>query len=403
MPWERNGLGEIREEANRLPIESLRAELPAIRDRVYLNTGTSGPMPERSLKAACDLLEWIAREGFASPPVLSAYSRTLAEAREKLASVLSCDPGSIALTHSTSDGIGIVAAGIDWQAGDEVIISDLEHISGIAPWMLLAKRKGIVVRNLQSEGGRLAAERIVQAITPKTKLICVSHVSYATGAVLPVQEICRTARRAGAWVVVDGAQAVGHLPVDVTALECDFYALPGQKWLLGPEGTGALYVAPQALEAIEPARIGWASLAHDPGQAGEEEIRLHPDARRFETGTIHAPAFRALTESIRMLEAIGWNAIFQRALHLADLAREQLAQIPGVRIVTPKAEASGLLTFAIDGIDPERVVKEVWSNHRIVIRSIPSFAALRAAFHAFNDQDDVEALTSAIAAVAKSA
>lgn len=384
-------------------IESLRAELPAARDRVYLNTGTSGPMPERSVRAAVELLDLIAREGYASPPALSAYSQALKEAREALASVVSCEPRSIALTHSTSEGIGIVASGLEWQAGDEVIISDLEHISGIAPWKRLAQAKGVVVRTLQSEGGRLPAERIVAAITPKTKLICISHVSYATGAILPVQEVCRAARAKGVLVLVDGAQAAGHLPVDAPALGCDFYAFPGQKWLLGPEGTGALYVAPHALEKIEPSRIGWASLVHDPAQADDDDVRLLPDARRFETGTIHAPAFRGLVQSIRMLEAIGWEAIFQRALYLANLAREELSRIPGVRVLTPQAEASGLLTFAVDGVDPERVVKDAWSKHRVVIRSIPSFAALRASFHAFNDPSDVETLAAAVAALVRDA
>ncbi len=110
-------------------------------------------MPERSVRAAVELLELIAREGYASPPALSAYSQALKEAREALASVVSCEPRSIALTHSTSEGIGIVASGLEWQAGDEVIISDLEHISGIAPWKRLAQAKGVVVRTLQSEGG----------------------------------------------------------------------------------------------------------------------------------------------------------------------------------------------------------------------------------------------------------
>lgn len=378
--------------------QALRERIPAVQDRVYLNTGTSGPMPREAYEKEVELLELIYREGFSSPPALAAYSRALEEARKAAAAVLGCEPGRIALTHSTSDGIGVVASGIDWRPGDEVIVSDLEHISGIAPWKELAARRGVVVRELETEGGCLEPERVVKALTPKTKLICISHVSYATGAVLPVQEVCALARARGVLVIVDGAQAAGHLPVRVEELGCDFYALSGQKWLLGPEGTGALYVAPQALELLAPSRVGWASLAKEDEAAGG--IALHRDARRFETGTVHAPAFAALAESIRILEALGWENIFARARALARLAADELSRVRGVKILTPRSADSGLLTFAVEGREPERLVRELWAKRRIVVRSIPKPVALRASFHAFNDEADVEALVKAVAELA---
>lgn len=380
---------------------SLREQLPAASTRVYLNTGTSGPIPECAFGAQVNLLSQLAREGYASPPAAMAYARALAQAKEAIASVLSCDPSSIALTHSTSDGISIVAAGLDFQPGDEVIISDLEHVSGVAPWRRLAAEKGVVVRTLAGEGGSLDAGRILDAVSPKTRLICISHVSYATGALLPVAEVCAGARERGVLVLVDGAQSAGQLPVDVREIGCDFYALPGQKWLLGPEGTGALYVAPHALEAITPTRIGWASVLNEGGRSPDEEVLLYPDARRFETGTVHAPAFAGLTESIRLLSRYGWDAVAQRARSLAAMARVRLAELPGVRIITPRPQPTGLLTFAVEGADHEAIVKTLWSERRIVIRSIPYPSALRASFHAFNDEGDVGALVSAISALVK--
>ena len=381
--------------------QRLRESIPALRDRVYLNTGTSGPMPQQAFEKEVELLEVIYREGFSSPPALAAYSQALAEAKKALASVLACDPGTLALTHSTSDGLGMVASGLDWRPGDEVIISDLEHVSGVAPWRELALRRGIVVKELKSEGGYLEPSRVIEAITSRTKLICISHVSYATGAVLPVREVCATAREMGVLVVVDGAQAAGHLPIDVAALGCDFYAVPGQKWLLGPEGTGALYVAPHALDKLSPSRIGWASIAGE-GE-GPDGIALHADARRYETGTVHAPAFAALAQSIRTLEGLGWPNIFERAKSLARRAAQGLSELEGVRVLTPTWAGSGLLTFAVVGAEPERIVKELWAKRRIVIRSIPRPAALRASFHAFNDESDVDALVSAVAEAARSA
>lgn len=377
--------------------QALRESIPAVQDRVYLNTGTSGPMPRQAYEKEVELLEFIVREGFSAPQALAAYSRTLDEARKALASVLSCDPQWVALTHSTSDGIGTVAAGIDWQPGDEVIISDLEHVSGVAPWAMLARRRGVVVRNIESAGGYLEPERVLAAITSRTRLICISHVSYASGAVLPVRDVCAGARKAGVLVVIDGAQSVGHVPVQVEQIGCDFYAFPGQKWLLGPEGTGGLYVAPHALEAFAPSHIGWASIAGE-GEGGSG-ISLHPDARRYETGTVHAPAFAALAESVGILKKIGWQSIFERAQSLAHLAADELGHVPGVRVLTPRWASSGLLTFAVDGVEPERVVKEVWAKRRVIIRSLPFPRALRASFHAFNDESDVKALVEAVADV----
>ncbi|MFS8571496.1 MAG: aminotransferase class V-fold PLP-dependent enzyme [Clostridia bacterium] len=382
------------QEARRLMFQRLRESLPALRDRVYLNTGTSGPVPEPAFARQVALLETFLREGFSSPPAMAAYAKALREARAAVASVLSCDPERVALTQSTSDGLGLVASGLDWRPGDEVITSDLEHVSGIAPWRELARRKGVVVKELASEDGYLEASRVLDAVTPRTRLICISHVSYATGAVLPVREVCLGARDAGVLVAVDGAQAAGHLPVDVKELGCHFYALPGQKWLLGPEGTGALYVAPEALDVLAPSRVGWASLSSEGD--GLNLIQLHRDARRFETGTVDAPAFAALAESIRILESLGWEAIFTRARALARRAAQGLAALPGVRILTPRHADSGLLTFAVEGLDPERVVKELWEKRRIVIRSIPKPRALRASFHAFNNEGDVEALVAAV-------
>lgn len=377
------------------PIAALRSELPALRDRVYLNTGTSGPLPRSAAEDQIALLNLFVNEGFASPPALEAYGQALRRAKSALAAVVGASARNIALTHSTSDGVSIVAAGLPWAPGDEVIISDLEHTSGIAPWLHLARTKGVRIVSLASERGYVAAEAVAKAVSERTRLICMSHVSYATGAILPVAEVARAIAGSGALLLVDGAQGAGHLPVDVDDLGCHFYAFPGQKWLLGPEGTGALYVRDDVLEMLDPTRIGWASVAEE--SLAALAYRLHPDARRFETGTVHAPAFAGLARAIQLLEAIGWQAIFEHATRLAAQARAKLAEVKGVSVLTPAWAASGLLTFAVSGVDPERMAKALWAKHRIVIRSIPAPRALRAAFHIFNTEEDVDRLVRAVA------
>src|SRR5690554_6487182 len=158
-----------------MDVHVLRQQMPPLMDRVYLNTGTSGPVPLDAARAGEELLQLIVNEGFATPKVMEAYMRALDHAREAIARVIGASTSDIALTHSASEGIGTVAAGIDWRPGDEVIISDLEHISGIAPWTILARSRGVKIVNLQSVGGNLSGRQIEDAITDSTRLICISH------------------------------------------------------------------------------------------------------------------------------------------------------------------------------------------------------------------------------------
>ena len=377
-----------------MELTTLRESIPALHDRVYLNTGTSGPSPQEAAEEQFALLRLLLQEGFAAPPAIKAYLTALDRARKAVAAAIGAPPHTVALQHSTSEGIGVIAAGLQWSAGDEVIISDLEHTSGVAPWLHLARTRGVKIVNLKSEDGYIPPDAFARAITGRTRLICLSHVSYATGALLPVADVCRLAEERGVWVVVDGAQGAGHIPMDVTALECHAYALPGQKWLLGPEGTGGLYVREDVIDQIDPTRIGWASLRHEDVSA--LTYTLQDDARRFETGTLHAPAFAALAKSIEILSALGWERIFARATELAAAARSSLQEVTGVRVLTPSHAATGLLTFAADTADLDGLVSRLWSQHRVIVRSIPAPRALRASFHAFNNEEDVEALVRAL-------
>lgn len=377
-----------------MTLDELREQLPAVTSRIYLNTGTSGPTPSAAAKAEIDLLTKLVEEGFSSPPAMKAYIEALEAARMAIARLLGCDAANIALMHSTSDGIGSVAAGLPWKEGDEVIVSDLEHVSGIAPFLHLERSRGVRVINLASEGGNLSPRAVEAAMSKRTRLLCISHVSYSTGALLPVAELCRIAREAGCLSLVDGAQGAGNVPFDVAELGCDFYALPGQKWLLGPEGTGALYVAPGALEALEPTRIGWASLANE--DVLRNGLAFSPTAKRFETGTIHAPAFAALEAALRLLETFGWEKVHARIRSLAARAQAALGAVKGVRLLTPAGTPSGLVTFEVEGADPDRLVGALWREHRVVVRSIPWPRGVRASFHAFNTEEELERFVEAL-------
>jgi L-cysteine/cystine lyase len=225
-------------------VAALRQELPVVERQVYLNTGTAGPLPRRAAAAITAANERQLLDGRASFKVyMEEYFPLLDDVRARFARLLGADVGEIALTHHTTEGMNIATWGLNWQPGDEIVATTHEHEAGLLPAYAAARRFGLGVRVVDASGSAdTVAAAVTAAISPRTRLVILSHVTFTTGAVLPVQAITEAAHRQGALVAVDGAQSAGAIPVDVHALGVDFYAVPGQKWLCGPEGVGALYV-----------------------------------------------------------------------------------------------------------------------------------------------------------------
>lgn len=369
-------------------IVQLRAEIPVLQSTVYLNTGTEGPTPAPVLAAQLEMLNELNAQGPAAWPMLLRVSRAISECRAAVARFINAAPAEIALTHNATEGINIVAAGLQLQPGDEVIVSDLEHASGILPWLHWANARGIRVVRLASSNGVLAPEQVAAAFTARTRLVCMSHVSYASGARLPVAEVCRLAAAKGVRVLVDGAQAVGQMAVDVQALGCDYYALPGQKWLLGPAGTGALYVRSTALETLQVSGVGWASVEDDDSA---QELRLHPNAQRFELATMHGPSLAGWRAALDLLAEVGIAAIESQISKLAHTARLLLADVPGLQVLGPADPAlwSGLLPFTLAGHDPKTIVKRLWHEEQVISRWIPQPYCVRLSLHAFNTEAEI--------------
>jgi len=380
----------------------LRNSIPALRDQTYLNTGVSGPPPTFALEEEVRWTRWLGETGPGRPDVMQEAFAELDRVRSAVAGFIGADEDQVALSQSCSDGMAVVAAGLPWQAGDEVVVSgELEHISGLLPWYDLQRRRGVVVRTVAARGGFLTADDVRRAMTDRTKLICMSHVAYNTGAQLPVADVAQLARDRGVWLLVDGAQGPGNVPVDVGRLGCHFYACAGQKWMLGPDGTGALYVAEEAVEAVQATHLGWASVVLEDKPV--EQLRLHDGARRFEVAGKHVPSLAALRRSTEALRRIGMAAVENRIRHLVARFREGVSRVAGVHLVTPADPDlwSGLVVFRIDGVDVEEAVRRLWERRRIVIRWIPSPRALRASFHVFNTDDEVDALVEAVKELAR--
>ena len=381
----------------------LRQEIPLLQHLTYLNTGYTGPMPEpvdaavRQWRGA-----WYA-SGLTTPEGIQMMNESLDRARSAVAGLLHCESAEIALLDNTSDGINVIANGLPWSAGDEVITSDLEHPAGLLPWFLLAKTKGIKVHVLKLAGHEASMlDLYEQHIGPRTRVVCLSHVLYSTGMRMPVPAIAELAHRVGALCLVDGAQAVGQIDVNVAALDCDAYSLPGQKWLLGPSGTGALYLHRSVLERIGIHDIGFLSISrfHIDG-----EYVLKPSAQRYEGATKPWDLLVGLAAAIEYMNGFGRQAAYARMAALQRRLRLGLQQIAEVELTgAPDDDAyTSLVCFNLRGHDPERLFADLWQRERIVTRWVPFPRAMRACVHAFNTEEDIQRLLDALIAATRGA
>lgn len=365
---------------------TLRADIPALDRTIYLNTGAAGPSPTRVVEAVEDCRE---RQEYVAPAEKGAYPAAFEvfdRTREAVADHLGAAVEEIALTQSTTDGINRIAAALDWEPGDAVVRTDLEHSSGILPWKRLA-RQGVETEVVGSEGGRLDIDAFADAVADAA-LVCFSALTWTHGTRLPVRELTEIAHDAGALVLVDAVQCPGQMETDVTDWGADFVAGAGHKWLLGPFGAGFLHVAPGAEAHLDPAHIGYRSV-EDPNA---EEYAYEPGAHRLEVGTVSPAPYAGLCEAIAVADELGYDTIERRIEELTDRLKEGLADSAGVRLLSPREYESGLVSFAVEDADPEALVERL-AGEGVRLRDLPyPEGAVRASVHAFNTEDDVDAL-----------
>jgi selenocysteine lyase/cysteine desulfurase len=353
----------------------LRAEFPVLRTRAYLNAGTDGPLPDGAVQAAAGELEREAADGRTF-----AHFERRRELNEQLrvayAGALGADPDDVALTTCTSDGMAQTIAGLALSEGDEIVTSDEEHPGLLGALGAARELRGASIREVPMSD-------VAAAVGPRTRLVACSHVGWMSGLLAP-SELAQV----DVPVLLDGAQGVGAVPVDVRALGCDAYAGAGQKWLCGPDGLGMLYVSPELSERLEVSRRGYANL-QDPNSG--IDARLHEDARRFDTLSLSAEAVACALSAVELLESAGWQAVHERARSLAAGLAERLAERG--REVAPRDDTT-LVSFASDDAEAER---ELLAGRGCVVRNIPGRPWLRASVGAWNDESDLDRLLSSLA------
>jgi selenocysteine lyase/cysteine desulfurase len=288
------------------------------------------------------------------------------EVRYKLAEFIGASPDEIVITRNTTEGLNFVANGLDMAEGDEVLLSTMEHPGGTHPWKLKEKRYGIMIKEVPIGLPPESVEEFVgafeKAITPKTKIISISHTVYISGLISPLKELSKMAREKGVLVLADSAHGIGMLDLDMKDLGVDFFATSPYKWMGAPTGVGVLFVRKEVQKEL------WPTIASSGWYTGK-------GARKFETLGQRADALTiALGEAIDFQNAIGRSRIERRIKALASYLKRELKTIPGVRLHTSEDPyiSGGLTAFSIEGVDHLKVVDYVREKYNIVIRTAGS-------------------------------
>jgi selenocysteine lyase/cysteine desulfurase len=369
-----------------------RAEVPASRRWAFLDHAAVAPITERARRAMADWAADVAENGVVT---WSAWQRQVEEARRRAGLLLNADPLDIAFIKNTSEGVGIVAEGVRWRHGDNLVTATDEYPANVYPWLNIAER-GVEVRRAPSRAGRIAVDDLHAAIDGRTRLVTLSHVEFSTGFRNDLDTIGTFCRERGVLFFVDAIQGLGVLPLDVRQVPVDFVAADGHKWLLGPEGAGILYVRRELVEQLHAVGVGWNSVihAHD---FDHIELRLKPHAGRWESGTLNVGGILGLGASIGLLLEAGIDTISRRVFELTDHLCERARQV-GISVFSSRrqGEASGIVSLELPGRDLRELVRKLREAGTIVNQR---GGRLRISPHAYNTHEELDRLVASLGAL----
>lgn len=375
--------------------DKIRDQFMLARDKVFFNNGTIGAMPkvvvdrmvDHLRKMAIDIADWDYVPG---QEWISGYG-PMTEIRTKAARLLNAEVKEVGLTENVTTGVSYVAAGLDLPPGAEILITNAEHEGGRSAWLVEAKRhKGVVTQVKLPDNPIHSPEQVVEvfkkAITPQTKVIAISHVITGSGAILPVKEICAEARNRGVFTLLDGAQAFGHIPVDVKEIGCDAYVGCFHKWLLAPAGSGFIYLRGERTNDV------WTSVAS--GQWNNHQ----DDGYRFtQRGTGNLSLMMGLDAALDFQFAIGPERIQQRIKYLGEYLRDGLRRIPKAKILSPDnpSMVAGITVYRVDGVTSQHLNTEMWNRERLRPRG------QRHCTHIYNSTQEIDRALNVVRSLAQ--
>ncbi len=378
------------------PDSDIRQDFPLTKRTVYMNNGAIAPMPVAAIKAVTNYLLKCADEGPDSKSASEYTTLLLNELRSRVAHLIGCDRDEVVLTQSTTDGINMVANGLEWKRGDAIVSrgGSHEHYANYFQWLRLAKEKGVILRELAIDQNGFFDAADLERQARGSTLVAMSHVLYNTGALMPAEEIGRIANENGALFCIDAAQSAGTVPIDVKKIGCHFMAFPGFKWLCGPNGIGVFYCRKDAVERLRPPSIGGESATLSGGTLAYAEM-----PNRLQAGFRNYPGAAGLEAALRYVLRLGIDNIREMNMKVANALRQEISKIQGASLVGPDDEKlrSSIVAFTLPK-DADFVVKKLGENNIVLAeRDIGGGKkAVRASPHFFNTEEEVSYVASGI-------
>jgi len=372
-------------------LDAARAEIPALSDTAYFQTGAFGPSPRRVIDRTQKLLE-LQNRCPAHPENIGQLKEAEHACRTLLAETVGAKTTEVAMTANTTAGINTVLWSIDWKAGDEILIGDQEHPALLLPCYNLQRRFGVVIKVAPVGRYEQAVGEVLRRITPRTRMVAISHVSRGSGEVLPAASLAKALRERGVPFLLDGAQGPGNVPVDFHAIGCDYYSFCGHKWLLGPKGTGALLIREDVLASTA---VSWTGSGAQSTMDEEGHFDWQPDARRFEFSTRFLAGIGGWHTSLQWFAELGWPRVRARIGHLSAFAGELIKRQPGFELISPDNDAlrNGIVVLRLPpGFKATDLYDRLRSQDRMLVSPVSQPRDLRICIHFFNSEAEIERL-----------
>jgi len=388
----------IRKKLRREPPSALidvhRKHFPALEGKAYFNYGAHGTLPRPAMNAVLESWEYMQKWGPFSAEVNDWIQEEVSKTIACFGTITGATPETIALTENVTAGCNIVLWGLDWRPGDHILISDCENPGIVAVIQQVTRRFRLEMSTFRVDASEdETLESIARALRSNTRLVVISHVLWNTGQVLPltkIADLCRANRVAQGrtLLLVDGAQSIGVLPLNLAASGADFYAFTSHKWLCGPEGVGGLFVAPDSLEFVQPTFVGWRSIKID---ESDGSFSWQPGARRFHVSTSAYPLFAGVRRAIGIHDEFApIEKRYDRILELSRYAWERL-QKAGIECLQQSAPQSGLITFRSKHNAPPKVVRYL-ETENCYARFMYEPECVRLSLHYFSTRNEVDRL-----------
>ena len=380
-------------------VEKVRKNFPVLSNSIYMNTGGTGPISKEIAEEIQTIYEYARDFGPDTPNIKSDLENRMENTRVLSANFLNVPVSTIAFIRAISEGMNIVAHGMNWQKGDEIILSSEEHPSGVMPWLNLRDKFGVKIKKIKViDDKNDFLSNLESLINDNTKLISLSHVTTDTGHKLPAKEICSLAHEYGIPVIFDGAQSVGQFPIDLNEIDCDFYAFTAHKWLLGGWGVAGFYIKPEWIEKL---KISWTGAYAGTWDRGlKDDVVYETTAHKFEFGGRQKPLYIAMGLAIKYINSLGINNIEKHVNKLTEKLKSGLLEIPKVVIRSPAnlEFCTGIVTFSLPELHGDELSEKMWKKNILGRPSLrhTDISGVRISTAFFNNDEDIDSVLNAV-------